>query len=79
MDDVRSLTITGAYGRDYNSAGAAIEDWNRGCDFHILASWPMGQSGRMISRGDQIKYSPRAEVRIRYNGCTNVVLIRGES
>jgi hypothetical protein len=71
-----SFTVVPAYGRDYTSAGAAIEDWNRGCDFLIDASFPMGQAGRMISRGDQVKYAPGAEVRIRYNGCTHVVLIK---
>lgn len=45
------LTVIPAYGRDYKSKAAALEDWNQNRDF-ILATIAHPASGRYINKQD---------------------------
>jgi len=64
---VETITVSGAYGRDYNSAAAAKADWAAGKDFEILT---LGYH-RYISKAEAD--GANLKVMIRYKGQTKVV------
>lgn len=64
------LTVIPAYGRDYKSKAAALNDWNHGRDF-ILATVHHPDAGRYINKqdADQDNHS----IMIRYAGQRMIV------
>jgi hypothetical protein len=64
--NMRSMTVTPAYGRDYKSAAAAVAAWDEGKDFVD------SQSGRYVGKSDA---PAGVEVRIRYLRLTRVVVV----
>lgn len=67
-----TLTVVPAYGRDYRSAKAAVEDWDNGKDFAI-------PGGPYINNADAVNYGPQQqlkEVRIRYDKQRKVVVVK---
>lgn len=72
--DLTSITVTGAYGRDYRDRESAIADWHAGKDFTVERLWPAQRSGTYISIRDVVPF-PLCEVRIRYNHKDDVVIL----
>ena len=58
-----TMTIVGAYGRDYKSKAAALADWNAGKDFKVYG-------GPAINKEDADRAG--VTVRIRYKALTMV-------
>ena len=67
------LTISGAYGRDYKSKAAILEDWHAGKDFVIRTFGP--DDGRYINCGDAELNSHYA-FQVRYKSDRNVAVIK---
>jgi len=65
------LTLLPAYGRDYKSKQAAIDDWNANKDFVAVG---FGGGGN-INKEDAIS-SGVAEVKIRYKKQTMFVVVK---
>lgn len=63
-----SLTVTPAYGHDYNSAKAAQADWDAGKDF-IVAS-----VGKYINRDDAAR--EQLQIMIRYAKLTKITAVK---
>jgi len=57
-----SMTVLPAYGRDYKSKAAALEDWNKGLDFKCA------RSGQYLSKRDKLR-----DIWIRYCNNTKIV------
>ena len=66
-----NLTLTPAYGRDYNSKDAVIADWNDGKDF-IISTVTHPYCGKPCSIRDFGNYSG---IKFRYNELRKVVVI----
>jgi hypothetical protein len=64
--DMRTPTVTGAYGRDYTSPEAALKDWNEGKDFRHETNVIFG-GGTYTSERDW-----GHDVKIRYNAGRDV-------
>jgi hypothetical protein len=67
---IKSLTISGAYGRDYKSKKDVIVAWNGNKDFVIRSPYRSGY----INREDAIKHQ-LVTVHIRYMKDTRVVIV----
>jgi hypothetical protein len=67
--DMRFPTVSGAYGRDYKSADAALKDWVDGKDFQHETAVVFG-GGRYTSERDW-----GHEVKIRYNRGQDCVVV----
>lgn len=65
-----TLIVSGAYGRDYGSAEAAIADWNDGKDFQSQALTGGTYAGRYDAAELGIK-----RVNIRYNKLQDVAVV----
>ena len=63
-------TVVPAYGRDYKSAKAALEDWHGGKDFRAE---PQGQ---YCSRRD---FGPTVMVNIRYAKLAKITSVQGDN
>ena len=59
-----TLTVTGAYGRDYKSQKAVREDWKAGKDFKIIG-------GPYMSIRD-VEQDPSIKVWVRYDGLKKI-------
>jgi hypothetical protein len=70
-----SLTISGAYGRDYKSKATAIADWEAGLDFFIRSPF-MG--GAYVNKQDAQEMRLDS-VCIRYQRDTKVVIVKVEA
>ncbi len=74
-----TLTVSGAYGREYKSAKAAILDWNAGRDFRVrgLASFSDGGVGSYTSNRDVASFVARGIrwVNIRYDSDRKVAVV----
>jgi hypothetical protein len=64
-----SLTLIGAYGRDYKNQKAVKNDWNAGKDFVIMTMFG-GHYGQYVSKREVPK---DAVIFIRYNKCKSIV------
>jgi len=69
-----SITVTPAYGRDYNSKAAAIADWNAGKDFIVAG---LDQAGRAVNKADALRAGVQ-RVTIRYKRLTMAVYINAD-
>ena len=69
----RYVTVTPAYGRDYKSKKAAIDDFNAGKDF-ILQDFMSRWDGKPASKADLA--SQYDVVNIRYKRNTMVAVVR---
>ena len=65
---MNGITVSGAYGRDYKSKRAALEDWHAGKDFAIR-----GMSSGYVSRSEA--EADGLTVSIRYNNDRSVVIV----
>lgn len=68
------LTLTPAYGRDYKSKKAVIEDWNSGKDF-VIANMFHPDDGRYCNKEDIVKDGKENSVSIRYKRLTQICVI----
>lgn len=68
------MTLQPAYGRDYKSKKALLEDWNSGKDF-VIADAFHPDSGRMINLEDAVQ-GGIASVNIRYKKNTQVAVVK---
>jgi hypothetical protein len=67
-----TITVSdGAYGRKYDTAEQAIAAWEAGRDFLNRSM----TSGTYINKQDALRYAPRSDIKIRYNGDTDCVLL----
>ena len=55
----QSVTVQPAYGREYNSQAAVLEDWNSGKDFRVAGT------STYVDKRSAIQYGIR-EVRFRF-------------
>jgi len=65
------LTVVPAYGRDYESAKAALADWNDNKDF-IVATISSPYDGKYCNKQDL----PNEQVKIRYHKLTKCVITK---
>ena len=75
---MKILTITPAYGRDYDSAPAAIADFEKGRDFIVvdLFSSPSA-NGRYVNINDLKDFRARGkyqQIKIRYKSLKRVAI-----
>ena len=70
----KRLTLIPAYGRDYKSKKALLEDWHAGLDFTI-ADISCPDDGRYANRPDLLQ-AGYDEVNIRYKQLANVAVIK---
>ena len=61
-DEEKRMTVLPAYGRDYKSKAAALQDWNKGLDFRCAVS------GQYLSKRDKLR-----DIWIRYCNRTKIV------
>lgn len=66
-------TLSGAYGRDYKSKKAVLEDWNAGKDFIIRDVFHSG--GTYVNRSDATA-AGWTDVNIRYSRDTKVCVLK---
>jgi hypothetical protein len=66
---MRSLTVTGAYGRDYSNATDALRDWKNGKDFLIAGT------RSYVNLEDALHNPEIKEIRIRYAKLSKVTII----
>ena len=66
------MTLTPAYGRDYKSKKAVLEDFNADKDFEISS---MYSGGRYTNKADLL-HMGETSVNIRYNKLQRVVVVR---
>ena len=67
-----SLTLIGAYGRDYKNQKAVKNDWNAGKDFVIMTLFG-GHYGQYVNKDD----APEdAYIFIRYNERRSIVQVQ---
>lgn len=66
------MTLTPAYGRDYKSKKAVLEDWDKDLDFVVN---DVRQSGTYINKRQAIEMGVR-EVSFRYAKLTKVFIHR---
>lgn len=71
---MNTITVTPAYGRDYRSKAAALEDWETDKDF-ILEDPTSPWYGKPCNKSALESEMPNASVRIRYNKKTQVALV----
>lgn len=67
------MTVTPAYGRDYDNAGDAKGDWEAGCDF-IIADVMDPYCGKPINNSDA-KGAGLKSINIRYAKNTKVTVV----
>ncbi len=72
---VMDITVTPAYGRDYNSGPAVLLAWQEGMDFQIVGLHP--DSGRYINNRDAKRHAGDAEVWVRYSNLTKTIKVHG--
>lgn len=65
-----TLVVVPAYGRDYRSKKAAIDDWNAGKDFRVTNY----KLGGYINRADALT-TTATSIQIRYKNQTMVTVI----
>lgn len=70
------LTVTGAYGRDYKTAAAAVADWLAGKDFLILTP---GYHSYINLADARYQSVPENDIRIRFNAKEDYVDIEATS
>lgn len=63
------ITVGPAYGRDYITAKAALDDWQAGKDFRILTAGP--DEGRYISNRD----GGGLKIAIRFNHLREIIRV----
>ena len=61
------MTLTPAYGRDYKSAQAVLDDWESDLDFQVALT------GQKANRADLSNYE--GDITIRYHRLTRSVII----
>jgi len=69
---MESLTVGGAYGRDYKSKKAVLADWNANKDFQILNMGP--DCGRYLSKSD----TEGMMIHVRYNALMSITSVPSE-
>ena len=70
------MTLTPAYGRDYKSAKAVLQDWNDGKDF-IVADMFSPFDGKSINKQDAEREEWKGfGVMIRYKNLTRITAIK---
>jgi len=69
------MTLTPAYGRDYKSAKAVLQDWNNGKDF-IVADMFSPYDGKPINKQDAEREDTGFSVMIRYKNLTQITAIK---
>ena len=62
------LVVQPAYGRDYKSKKAVLEDWDAGKDFRVATIGP--DAGRYINKQDADRGN--LEINVRYNSDRSV-------
>lgn len=67
------MTVSGAYGRDYRSAKAALADWNAGKDFQMRDVF---SGGSYVNKADVLNDSRVSFVSIRFNNDRGVTVWR---
>lgn len=67
-----SLTVSPAYGRDYKSRNAVLEDWHNNKDFVVESFGP--HMGRYINKADA-EANLVGPVEIRYAKLTKAVIV----
>lgn len=68
-----NFTLVPAYGRDYTSKAAVLEDWNANKDFQIADA-----TARPVYINKQDADASRLVVRIRYNKLRKIMVVRPE-
>ena len=63
------MTLVPAYGRDYKSAQAVLDDWNADKDFIDT------ESGRYVNKTDADTFAPAATIKIRYHKLTRALIL----
>ena len=69
------MTLTPAYGRDYKSKKAVLQDWNDGKDF-IIADMFNPYDGKPINKRDAEREGIEQQVMIRYKNLTQIAAIK---
>ena len=69
---VQTITVQPAYGREYNSQAAVLEDWHSGKDFRIVGT------STYVDKKSAIQYGIR-EVRFRFKKNTQLTSWKGDS
>lgn len=71
------LTVVPAYGRDYKSKKAVLEDWKAGKDFQIscIASEDDGRYVS-ISEAENLKKDGVKALNFRFKGMTNIAVLK---
>ena len=68
------MTLVPAYGRDYKSKKALLEDWQAGKDFQI-ADMFSGSDGQTINLQDALTEGLKT-VNIRYKRLTQIAVVK---
>jgi hypothetical protein len=71
---VNTITLTPAYGRDYKSKAAVLEDWHANKDF-ILEDPTSPWYGKPVNKEQLEQHEPNASVRIRYHNLQRIALV----
>ena len=69
-----ALTLTPAYGRDYKSKKAVVQDWEDGKDF-IIADMFNPYDGKAFNKQSALDSGERT-VNIRYKKLTQIAVIK---
>lgn len=72
MSGSGSITIVPAYGRDYKSKRALMEDWYKGLDF-LINDVSSAYNGRLINIEDAVR-TDIVEIRARYGDLRRVTI-----
>ena len=67
---MESVTVTPAYGRDYKSKKAVLEDWDAGKDFRVASR---NSAGAYLNKEDAKNY--KLEVWVRYDQLRKIVKV----
>jgi hypothetical protein len=71
----KSITVSGAYGRDYASAEAALADWNADKDFAIRSINVRGAYVNMADAKAAYPEGSMTHVHIRYNADADIAVV----
>lgn len=69
------ITVTPAYGRDYKSKKAAVEDFDADKDF-IVADVTSKWDGKLVNKSQLVEEKQYSEVNIRYKKLTMVAVVK---
>ena len=69
------LTLTPAYGRDYASKRALLEDWTSNRDF-LVCDMSSPYDGKPVNKADLERTTGPQQVQIRYKRLERIAVIR---